>query len=45
MAYGLFIELMQTQLPTRTGSMADWLTDGVGIGLGLLLHRALRPRG
>ena len=45
MAYGLFIELMQTQLPTRTGSMADWLTDGVGIGLGLLLHQALRPRG
>ena len=44
MAYGLFIELMQTQLPTRTGSLADWLTDGVGIGLGLLLHRALRRR-
>ena len=43
LAYGLFIELMQTQLPTRTGSLADWLADGVGIGLGLLLHRALRP--
>ncbi len=44
MAYGLFIELMQTQLPTRTGSLADWLTDIVGIGLGLLLHRVLRRR-
>ena len=42
MAYGLFIELMQTQLPTRTGSVADWLADGVGIAVGLLLHRALR---
>ena len=45
MAYGLFIELMQTQLPTRTGSVADWLADGIGIALGLLLHLALRRRG
>ena len=44
MAYGLFIEVMQTQLPTRTGSLADWLADGVGIALGLLLFRALRRR-
>lgn len=44
MAYGLFIELMQTQLPTRTGSLADWVTDGLGIGMGLLVHRALRSR-
>ena len=44
MVYGLFIELMQTQLPTRTGSLADWLADGVGIGIGLLLHQALRRR-
>ena len=44
MAYGLLIELVQTQLPTRTGSLADWLADGVGIGIGLLLHRTLRRR-
>ena len=44
MLYGLFIELMQTQLPTRTGSIGDWLADATGIGLGLLLHQALRRR-
>lgn len=44
MLYGLFIELMQTQLPTRTGSIGDWLADAIGIGLGLLLHQALRRR-
>lgn len=42
MVYGLFIELMQTQLPTRSGSAADWLADGVGIAIGLLMFRALR---
>ena len=45
MVYGLFIELMQTQLPTRTGSAADWLADAIGIGMGLLLHRTLRRLG
>ena len=42
MAYGLLVELVQTQLPTRSGSAADWLADGVGIAIGLLLFRALR---
>jgi len=42
MAYGLLIELVQTQLLTRSGSAADWLADGVGIAIGLLLFRALR---
>ena len=45
MAYGLFIELVQTQLPTRSGSVADWLADAVGVAAGLLLARALRPHG
>lgn len=45
MAYGLFIELVQTQLPTRSGSAADWLADAVGVAAGLLLARALRPHG
>ena len=42
MTYGLFIELMQTQLPTRSGSAVDWLADGVGIAIGLLMFSALR---
>ena len=42
MAYGLLIELVQTLLPTRSGSAADWLADGVGIAIGLLMFRALR---
>lgn len=45
MAYGLFIELVQTQLPTRSGSAADWLADAVGVAAGLLLARGLRPHG
>lgn len=39
--YGLLIELVQTQLPTRTASAADVLADAVGIALGLLLARQL----
>ena len=42
MAYGLLIELVQTQLPTRSGSAADWLADGFGIAIGLMVFRALR---
>lgn len=45
MAYGLFIELVQTQLPTRSGSGADWLADAVGVAAGMLLARGLRPQG
>ena len=43
MAYGLFIEAVQTQLPTRSGSLADWAADAVGVALGLALVRLL-PR-
>lgn len=39
LAYGLLIELLQTQLPPRQGEWADWLADALGIGLGLLLAR------
>ena len=42
LAYGGFIELVQTQLPTRTGEWADLLADAVGIAGGLLLVALLR---
>jgi VanZ family protein len=42
LAYGGFIELVQTQLPTRRGDWTDWLADGVGIVLGLLTAATLR---
>ncbi|MCY7315874.1 MAG: VanZ family protein [Rubrivivax sp.] len=44
LAYGLAIELIQSQLPTRSASAADWLADAVGVGCGLLLARTLRRR-
>jgi VanZ family protein len=45
LAYGLFIEAVQTQLPSRSGSLADWAADAAGIAMGLLLARLLRdPR-
>ena len=42
LAYGLAIELVQSQLPTRSASVADWMMDGVGVALGLLLMQRLR---
>ncbi len=42
LAYGAFIELVQSQLPTRSASALDWLADALGIALGLLLAGALR---
>lgn len=42
LGYGLFIELVQTQLPTRSGELADWLTDALGIALGLWLAQRMR---
>lgn len=42
LAYGLFIELVQSQLPSRSASLADWAADAVGIALGLALVRRLR---
>lgn len=43
-AYGLFIEAVQTQLPSRSGSVADWAADAAGIALGLWLARLIRAR-
>ncbi len=42
LAYGGAIELIQSQLPPREGDWADLLADGIGIGLGLLIHAALQ---
>ena len=42
LAYGGFIELVQTQIPTRTGEWADLLADAVGMAGGLLLVALLR---
>jgi VanZ family protein len=46
LAFGVFIELVQTQIPSRSADVLDVLADGVGIGAGLLIMRAwqrLRP--
>ena len=40
--YGAFIELVQSQLPTREASLADWLADALGIALGLVLAHQVR---
>lgn len=40
--YGGFIELVQTQLPTRHGDWADMLADGMGVAAGLALATLLR---
>ncbi|MFO1330150.1 MAG: VanZ family protein [Rubrivivax sp.] len=42
LAYGALIELLQTQLPPRSGEWGDWLADAVGVALGLLAARAVR---
>ncbi|CAD5373898.1 VanZ domain-containing protein [Rubrivivax sp. A210] len=42
LAYGGFIELVQTQLPGRSGEWPDLLADGAGIALGLAAAAALR---
>lgn len=42
MLYGGFIELVQTQLPTRQGDWADVLADGLGVAAGLALAALLR---
>ncbi len=41
LAYGVFIELVQGQIPGREASAWDVLADALGIGLGLLGARAL----
>ena len=40
--YGAFIELVQSQLPSRQASLADWAADALGIALGLALAHGLR---
>lgn len=39
LAYGVFIELVQSQVPGRHASLADVLADVAGIALGLLAAR------
>jgi len=41
LAYGVFIELVQTQIPGRSGEWPDLLADSLGIGAGLLLAALL----
>lgn len=42
LAYGGFIELVQTQLPHREAEWGDMLADAMGIGFGLLVVAMLR---
>jgi VanZ family protein len=42
MAFGAFIELVQTQLPPRSGEAADLLADATGVLLGWGLLALLR---
>lgn len=50
--FGLLTEVLQTQIPGRSASLADWLADALGLAVGMLLWRppawlqiaALRPR-
>lgn len=48
LAFGAFIELVQSQIPERTGEWPDLLADGTGVTIGLALvavmHRLyIRP--
>jgi VanZ family protein len=45
LAFGGFIELVQTQIATRTGEWLDLLADGCGIALGLLLVAVVQGLG
>ncbi len=42
LGYGVFIELVQSVLPTRTADIGDLLADALGAVAGLLLVAALR---
>lgn len=44
LAYGGLIELVQSQIPSRTAAWDDLLADAVGIAGGLLLAALLRRR-
>lgn len=41
LAFGAFIELVQTQIPQRSGEWPDLLADATGIALGLALVAAV----
>lgn len=41
--YGIFIEIVQTFLPTRCASIEDVLADSVGLIAGLILLKIFRP--
>jgi len=38
--YGIAMELMQTQIPWRTGSLGDVAADAIGIALVIGIHEA-----
>jgi len=42
LAYGVLIELLQTQIPGRFGDAQDAAADAVGVALGVALITALR---
>ncbi len=42
LAFGVFIELVQTQIPSRSADVLDVCADSVGIAAGLLLHALWR---
>ncbi|HLO95331.1 MAG TPA: VanZ family protein [Burkholderiaceae bacterium] len=42
LAYGVLIEILQTQVPGRSAEWADLLADGIGVLLGLSLLALLR---
>ncbi len=46
LAYGAFIEIVQSQVPGRSAEWSDLLADAAGLVVGLLLMRlpGLRPR-
>jgi VanZ family protein len=44
LVYGVLIELVQTQIPGRSGEWPDLLADAIGIGLGLALAATLSRR-
>jgi VanZ family protein len=44
LAFGVFIELVQTQIPGRSGEWPDLLADTIGIALGLAVFAGLSRR-
>lgn len=40
LAYGIFIEAVQSQIPERTAELMDIVADSIGIAAGLLLTMA-----